>query len=75
MDLGQLIIMNYAQNLRKCSNKAKQTNFRIFQNSERNLVMHFHKTVYRCILYFIGPNALKKGLPIFLPVVGNFFVK
>ena len=41
----------YATNLRKCLNKAKQTTFRIFQNSERNLVMHFHKTVYTDIFH------------------------
>ena len=39
------IKMDYAPNLRKCLNKAKQTIFRIFLNSERNLAMHFHKTV------------------------------
>ena len=38
--------MNYAPNLRKCLNEAKQTILRIFPNSERNLVMHFHKTVF-----------------------------
>ena len=46
------IKMDYAPNLRKCQNKAKQTTFRIFQNSERNLVMHFHKTEYRFIPQF-----------------------
>ena len=46
MDWAQNIKMDYAQNLTKCPNKAKQTIFGIFQNSERNLVMHFHKTVY-----------------------------
>ena len=49
MVYAQYIKMNYAQNLRKCHNKAKQTIFRIFQNSERNLIMHFHETVYRYI--------------------------
>ena len=47
MDWAPHIKMDYAQNLRKCPNKAEQTIFRIFQNSERNLVMHFHKTAYR----------------------------
>ena len=49
MVYAQYIKMNYAQYLRKCHNKAKQTIFRIFQISEINLVMHFHKTVYRYI--------------------------
>ena len=66
MDWGQHITMNYAQNLRKCPNKAKQTTFRIFQNSERNLVMHFHKTVYRYILSFHWATGTKKrGYQIF----------
>ena len=46
MDWAQQIMMDYAQ-MRKYPNKVKQTIFRIFQNSERNLVMHFHKTAYR----------------------------
>ena len=52
IDWAQHIKMDYAQNLRKYPNEAKQTTFRIFQNSERNLVMHFHKTVYRYISSF-----------------------
>ena len=52
MDWTQHIKMDYAQNLRKCPNKAKQTIFRIFQNSKRNLVMHFHKTVYTDIFHY-----------------------
>ena len=51
MDWAQNIKMDYVQNLRKCPNKAKQTIFGIFQNSERNLVMHFHKTVYTDIFH------------------------
>ena len=46
------IKMEYATNMRKCQNKAKQTTFRIFQKSERNLVMHFQKTKYRFIPKF-----------------------
>ena len=42
---------DFAQKLIKCPNKAKQTIFRIFRNSERNLVMHFHKTCFQ--IYFI----------------------
>ena len=49
MDWAQHINMDYAQNFRKCPHKDKQTTFRIFQNSERNLVVHFHKTLYRYI--------------------------
>ena len=45
------IKMHYAQNLRKCLNEAKKTIFRMFPNSERNLVMHFHKTVYTDIFH------------------------
>ena len=59
MDWGQHITMNYAQK-RKCPNNAKQTTFRIFQNSERNLVMHFHKTVYRYISSFHWASGTKK---------------
>ena len=44
--------MNNAPNLIKYLNEAKQTIFRIFPNSERNLVMHFQKTKYRFILKF-----------------------
>ena len=40
----QDVLLYYAPNLRKCLNKAKQTTFTTFQNSEGNLVMHFHKT-------------------------------
>ena len=45
------IKMDYAPNLRKCLNKAKQTTFRTFHNSEGNLVMHFHKTCVQ--IYFV----------------------
>ena len=75
IDWGQHITMNYAQNLRKCPNKAKQTTFRIFQNSERSLVMHFHKTVYLCISYFIGPLPRKKGVTKFFSCGKQFFVE
>ena len=51
MNWAQHIKIDYASNLRKYLNKAKQTTFRIFQNSERNLVMHFHKTCF--YIYFI----------------------
>ena len=44
MNWAEHIKMDYAPNLRKCLNKAKQTTLRTFQNSEGNLVMHFHKT-------------------------------
>ena len=46
MDRAQHFKMDYAENLRKCPKKAEKTIFRIFQNSKRNLVMHFHKTAY-----------------------------
>ena len=41
--------IDYAQNLRKSPMKANKTTFRIFQSSERNLVMHFQKTENICI--------------------------
>ena len=46
MEWAPEIKMDYAQYLRKKSNKGLKTPFRIFQNSERNLAMHFRKTVY-----------------------------
>ena len=75
MDWTQHITMDYAQNLRKCPNKAKQSTFRKFQNSERNLVMHiFIKPYIDIFRHFIGPLASKMGLPNFLPVAGNFLL-
>ena len=51
------IKMDCVPNLRKCLNKAKRTIFRIFPNSERNLVMHFHKTVNTDIFHNFIENA------------------
>ena len=76
MNWAQHIKMDYAPNLRKCLNKAKQTIFRIFQNSERNLVMHFHKTVYiPCFnnselleALVVGHYTSKKGTFVLMPL-------
>ena len=74
MDWGQYITMNYAQNLRKYPNKTKQTTFRIFQNSERNLVMHFHRNVYRYISSFHWASGTKKGVTKYFACGRQFFV-
>ena len=74
-DTAQHIEMNYAQNSRKCPIKVRQTTFRIFQNSQRNLVTHFHKTVY--ISWFhdtglwewlgVGPYNFRRGCFSYVP--------
>ena len=52
MNWALYIISIMPQIWKNCLNMAKQRTFRTFRNSERNLVMHFHKPVYRHISQF-----------------------